>query len=219
MRKLLLLRPEPGLSASMARAGELGLEVIACPLFRVEPVAWAAPDPGHYDGLLLTSANAIRHGGSQLERLKALPVHAVGEATAKAARNAGFGVQTVGSGDVADLLAKLAPSQRLLHLVGEDHRETGGARVERIIVYRVAAVGEPALPPVEGLVAAVHSPRAGHRLAELVDDRSRTAIAAISQAAAEACGPGWEQVAVAETPDDNSLLALAAMLCHTSPPE
>ena len=45
MRKLLLLRPEPGLSASAERARAIGLDVIACPLFRVEPVEWAAPDP------------------------------------------------------------------------------------------------------------------------------------------------------------------------------
>ncbi len=45
MRKLLLLRPEPGLSASAERARALGLEVIACPLFRVEPVEWQAPIP------------------------------------------------------------------------------------------------------------------------------------------------------------------------------
>ena len=46
MRKLFVLRPEPGAVApapSGARA--LGLEVFACPLFRVEPVEWDAPDP------------------------------------------------------------------------------------------------------------------------------------------------------------------------------
>ncbi|HEY0629709.1 MAG TPA: uroporphyrinogen-III synthase, partial [Sphingomicrobium sp.] len=68
MRKLLLLRPEPGLSASAERARALGLEVICRPLFEVEPVEWASPDPAAYDGLLLTSANAVRHGGPELGR-------------------------------------------------------------------------------------------------------------------------------------------------------
>ena len=217
MRQLLLLRPEPGLSASAERARQLGLKVIACPLFRVEPVEWQAPDPANYDALLLTSANAVRFGGAQLETIKALPVHAVGEATAEAARSAGFEVASTGTGNVADLLATLPNELQLLHLAGENQRDIGGREIDRIIVYRSAAVDDPGIPVLDGLVAAVHSPRAAARLAELAQERYQTAIAAISEAAAEAAGTGWEQIEVAERPDDSSLLALAAMLCHTSP--
>ncbi|HET9355688.1 MAG TPA: uroporphyrinogen-III synthase [Sphingomicrobium sp.] len=219
MRKLLLLRPEPGLSASMERARAMGLEAIARPLFRVEPVAWQAPDPAQYDSLLLTSANAARHGGPELDKLAALPVQAVGAATAAAARDSGFIVQAVGETDLAELLVRLPPRLRLLHLAGEDHRAVDDPRIDRRIVYRSAIVGEPHLPSLEGLVAAVHSPRAGARLAELADARGTAVVAAISAAAAAACGSGWERVEVAETPNDNSLLALAARLCHTSSPQ
>lgn len=218
MRPLLLLRPEPGLTASSERATALGLDVVACPLFRVEPLAWEAPDASRYDALLLTSANAVRHGGMALANLKTLPVHAVGAATADAARDAGFRVETVGEGSVADLLANLPAEVNLLHLAGEDHRAPGDARVERIIAYRAAEVAQPPLPDLAGMVVAVHSPRAGRRLAELATERDRTSIAAISKAAADAIGQGWERIGVAERPDDASLLALAAMLCHTSPP-
>ena len=219
MRKLLLLRPEPGLSASVERASALGLEVIACPLFEVEPVPWKAPEPAEFDALLLTSANSVRHGGAELDRLKALPVHEVGVATATAAHEAGFSVETVGEGDIADLLSRVPPMLRLLHLAGEDHRATDDPRIERRIVYRSAAIAQPQLPSLEGLVVAVHSPRAGMRLAELAEIRGATGIAAISNAAADACGGGWEQVEVADRPNDNSLLALAARLCHTSSPQ
>jgi uroporphyrinogen-III synthase len=195
------------------------LEVIACPLFRVEPVAWEAPDPAQFVALLLTSANAVRHGGAELARLTALPVHAVGDATGAAARDAGFKVATVGDGDVASLLCGLPPRLRLLHLAGEDHRHIADDRIERRIVYRSASIAEPRLPPLNGLVAAVHSPRAGKRLAELAPVRKATAIAAISLAAAEACGTGWQRVEAAGEPNDNSLLALAASLCHTSSPQ
>ncbi len=217
MRKLLLLRPEPGLSASAARARELGLRTISCPLFRVEPVAWQAPDPVGYDAILLTSANAVRHGGPELEKLRGLPVHAVGPATAGDASRAGFRIEAVGSRDVVALLAGLPPGQRLLHLAGEDHRPIEGENVDRRIVYRSAAIANPGLPPLAGLVVAVHSPRAGKRLAELASRRDQAAIAAISEAAAAPCGSGWERVEAAVEPDDNSLLALAARLCHTSP--
>lgn len=215
MRKLLLLRPEPGLSASAGRARGLGIDVFCCPLFRVEPVTWDVPDATDYDALLLTSANAIRHAGPGLERLRQLPVHAVGRSTAEAAQAVGFSVETVGNSYVAELLATLPPELRLLHLAGEDHKETTDPRIDRRIVYRAAPIPDPGLPPLGGLVVAVHSPRAGARLAELAADRSATKVAAISEAAANACGIGWEQVEAAAEPSDNSLLALAALLCQT----
>jgi uroporphyrinogen-III synthase len=63
-------------------------------------------------------------------------------------------------------------------------------------------------------VALIHSPRAGRRFAELVDDRSRLAIAAISRDAADAVGGGWFSVEATDTPSDDALLALAARLCN-----
>lgn len=219
MRRLLLLRPEPGLSASMARARALGVEVIGCPLFRVEPVAWQAPDPSRYDALLLTSANAIRHAGPALGDLGALPVHAIGEATAAAARASGLRVATIGDRDIVDLLDRLPKGIALLHLAAQDHRRVDDARIDRRIVYRSAIIADPHLPSLEGLVAAVHSPRAGLRLGELAGRRDATIIAAISKAAADACGTGWERIDAADKPNDESLLALAASLCHTSSPQ
>jgi uroporphyrinogen-III synthase len=216
VRRLLLLRPEPGLSASLERARALGLDVISCPLFRVEPLDWDAPDPANYDALLLTSANAVRRAGPKLAQLAKLPVLGVGEATAIAARDAGLKVETVGSGNVEDLLATIPTSLRLLHLAGEDYRQVDDARIDRRIVYRAGAVLDPELPSLDELVIAVHSPRAGTRLAELSDDRSSATIAAISDTAAAACGEGWDEVSISAEPNDKSLLALAASLCHKS---
>lgn len=216
MRPLVLLRPEPGLSQSMARAQAAGLTAIACPLFAIQSVSWKAPEPSNYDALLLTSANAIRHGGKELATLSALPVHAVGDATAEAARQAGFTVASVGSGGVDALLATLAPGLRLISPGGED-RHVPPREVDMVTVYRAAAVADPELPTERDCVFAVHSPRAGARLAELAVERADATIAAISGAAAATCGPDWREIAVAERPDDESLLALAARLCQTSP--
>jgi uroporphyrinogen-III synthase len=220
MRKLLLLRPEPGLSVSVERATAMGLDVVSCPLFRVEPVDWVAPNSAGYDALLLTSANAVRYGGTGLEALRHLPVHAVGAATAAAARGAGFHVRSIGSGDLSDLLAGLPTSLKLLWLAGEDRREAQSREgIDIRIVYRSCPIEAPVLPSLEGMVVAVHSPRAGSRLAELAGSRAGTAIAAISAAAAEACETGWERIEIAGQPDDSAVLALAAMLCHTMPPQ
>ena len=220
MRRLLVLRPEPGASATGAKAREMGLEAVAAPLFAVEPLAWEAPDPASFDGLLLTSANAVRHAGDGLSKLRGLPVHAVGEATADAARDAGFDIAAAGDAGVERLLGSIEADLRLLHLCGEDrHEPEGPQEITTIPVYRAKAVDTPDLSAARGAVALIHSPRAGRRLAELVEDRSNIAVAAISRAAADAVGPGWQSVDVAEQPSDDALLALAARLCNKPPPQ
>jgi uroporphyrinogen-III synthase len=215
MRPLVILRPEPGASRTAAKAQALGLDVRLAPLFTIVPVPWTAPDPAEFDALVLTSANAVRHGGEELDKLRGLPVHAVGQATAALARAAGFRIASVGDGGSGQMM--LPAGQRLLHLAGRDHVGAGAMRV--IAVYEARAVDSP--PGIEQLrdcVVAVHSPRAGRRLAELVTERGRIAIAAISPAAAQACRTGWHQLRAADAPNDAVLLALAARLCETPPP-
>ena len=216
MRRLVVLRPEPGASATVERARALGLDAVAMPLFAVDPIAWEAPDLSQFDALLLTSANSVRHGGAGLEQLLGLPVYAVGEATAAAARDAGFEIAATGEGGVEQLLETIPAEARLLHLCGE-HR-TASAAAHAVPVYRSVA-----LPPsidlseIAGAVVAVHSPRGGLRLAELVDqaeiDRATVHVAAISNAAATAAGDGWAAREAADAPNEAALLALAARLC------
>lgn len=223
MRRLLVLRPEPGASATVERARALGLDAVATPLFEIEPVEWSVPDPSEFDALLLTSANAVRSGGEQLHRFRALPVHAVGAATAEAARNAGFTVATTGEADLDQLVASLQPQLKLLHLCGEHRKSPDHARqqITQLPVYRGRALAAPDLAPAGGCVVLIHSPRAGGRFAELAGsaglDRGSIAIAAISPAAAEAAGSGWERIEAAAAPTDAALLALAARLCNNRP--
>ena len=214
-RRLLVLRPEPAASATVARARRRGLDAFAVPLFQIEPVAWDAPDASRFDALLLTSANAVRHGGPELDKLRLLPVHAVGDATADAARSAGFAVASTGEAGVDALLDAIPADLALLHLCGEDRREPANARqqITAVPVYRAMETPAPHLR-AEGCVALIHSPRAGRRFAELMTNRGSIAIAAISRAAADAVGSGWESVAVAPTPTDDALLALAERLCN-----
>jgi uroporphyrinogen-III synthase len=222
MRPLAVLRPEPGATATCQSAREMGLQPLSIPLFKVEPVTWLAPDPAAFDALLLTSANVLRHGGSELLKLRGLPVYAVGEATAWEARAHGFSLSGVGTGGVDDLLGSIEPELRLLHLCGEERREPTAPRqaITSLPVYRAAELPSPDLALLAGAVAAVHSPRAAARLAELAAcstiDTSTIAVAAISREAARAAAGDWEQVVTAEEPTDGALLALAARLCNTS---
>src|SRR5688572_19197975 len=107
MRRLVIVRPEPGASATAQRARAIGLDALTMPLFKAEPVEWQVPDPGQFDALLLTSANAVRHAGAGLGRLRDLPVYAVGEATAAAARDAGFAIAASGDGGIERLLGSV----------------------------------------------------------------------------------------------------------------
>lgn len=221
MRPVLVLRPEPGASATIERARERGLSGIALPLFEIEAMDWAAPDPAGFDGLVLTSANAVRCAGEQLDALRGLPAYTVGEATAEAARKAGFSIAATGDAGVDRLLASIDPELRLLHLCGEDRRAPERPRqsITPIVVYRATPIEAPDLSAAEDAVALIHSPRAGRRFAELVRHRGTIAIAAISPAAANAVGSGWQTVEVADESTDDALLAVAARLCNNPPPE
>src|SRR4051812_49891863 len=130
MTRLLVLRPQPGADATLGKARALGLDTVAVPLFEIEPVEWQAPQAAGFDGLLLTSANAVRFGGEGLGELRGLKVYAVGEATAEAARAAGFDVAAVGDGGVDRLLGPIEPDLRLLHLCGAGRHETPDATPE-----------------------------------------------------------------------------------------
>ena len=221
MTGVLVLRPEPGAGMTVERARRRGIDAVAIPLFEVEPVRWQLPQAAMFDALLLTSANAIRHGGPQLQKLLGLKVYAVGERTAKAAKDAGFLIAHSGEAGIDRLLGSISGDLKLLHLCGVDRRLQDDAEqdITSIAVYRSRPVELPDLSLARGRIALIHSPRAGRRFAELVDDRSAISIAAISQAAADAAGEGWKIARAAEQPTDEALLALAARLCNKPDPK
>lgn len=221
MKPLLILRPEPAASATASKARALGLYPILAPLFEIVPLDWIAPGPHEQDALIFTSASAIRFGGDQLARLRAIPVHAVGAATAAAADEAGFKVVNVGRSGIDALLKTVEPGLRLLHLCGEDRVEPADrSRIARAIpIYRSRMHPGWAPERLENIVALVHSPRSARVFSRKVDevqaDRGAIAIAAISAAAVSAVGEGWRTVEIASAPGDDPLLALAARLCDT----
>jgi uroporphyrinogen-III synthase len=217
MRRLLVLRPEPGASATAERAAARGWTVIKSPLFEVRACDWSAPDVADQDAVMMTSANAARLGGKGLAGLIHLPLYA------EAARGAGFTDIRMGTGDGAALLQQAAADgvARLLHLAGRDHRDLSHAAVaiERRLVYRSDPTDmlsdEAAAVLNAGAIALLHSPRAASRFALLVREarivRAMIRIAAISAAALEAAGPGWAAAATARSPNDDALLAAAAL--------
>lgn len=132
-----------------------GHEAIIAPLrerVRLDPPWPDAP----YDALIATSRNAFA-GGPAPANLKSLPCFCVGEATALAAREAGFAkAEAAGenAGELAQqvLLRRLPSGARLFYLAGSPRRPeleitltAAGHRVQVLERYRMARV--PTLPP------------------------------------------------------------------------
>ena len=220
---VLAVRPQPGLSKTI-RAGEaMGLNIIGYPLFEIRARDWDCPGPDSIDALLIGSANAIRHGGGQLARLTGKPVHAVGEATARAARKAGFEVASIGVGGLQNVLDTLEGPLRLLRLAGEEHVELdppAGVAIDTRIVYHAAPLElpEPLRPLADlGLTVLLHSAAAArqfaHETRRLAMDRSRLSLVVIGPRVRQAAGEGWRAIHVAPEPSDAAMLEMVKEMC------
>src|SRR6185312_10636995 len=90
--------------------------------------------------------------GGKLDGFRGLPVYAVGEATARATRQAGLSVAAVGEADVERLLGSIEPDLKLLHLCGEDRRTPVevAQHITPVPVYRAKPVASPELDEAAG---------------------------------------------------------------------
>ena len=221
---VLILRPEQGANETADRAASLGLPSVLDPLFVIVAKRWSPPAPDNFDGLMLTSANTLRFGGAGLAQYTGLPVLAVGEATAEAARRAGFSVAITGNSNGADLLAALPFDHydRILRLTGKHHVMLPETRHEITSVQVYEAQNLPLGTKAQAALAQdnitlLHSPRAAHILREemgrLDISQQYTHLAVLSDAVAAAAGSGWKSISVAAKPIDDALLSIAARLC------
>jgi uroporphyrinogen-III synthase len=218
---LLIVRPKAGADATASRARDFGIDPLTLPLFQVEPLSWEVPDPAAFDAVMITSANALRFGGTGLQSLLDLPVYAVGAATAEAARNIGLYVAVTGANGAEQLLRAASDNgiKRLLWLAGEDHQN--GATPQQmsiaiVPIYRSAAISPPPLlAPVitSSMLVALHSVRAAKHFAAICDaqaiERKDIALVALSFPIASAAGNGWRDIRIAGAPDDHALLCAA----------
>lgn len=225
MVPLVVIRPEPGCTATVSAGQAARLDVRGFPLFAVSAQPWALTSPADHDALLLGSANAIRQAGPDLARLRALPVYAVGETTAEAARQAGFTIAAQGQGGLQAVLGQLDPAhRRLLRLTGADRialtLPAGVTMTERVVYASQAQPMPDALVALlrEPAIVALHSAEAAHHFAaECVRTglhRASLRLCALGPRIAAAAGDGWGEVAVAADTTDRALLALARQMCQ-----
>ena len=223
MTPIVTIRPAPGSEATVSTGDQYGLKVHAFPMFAIRPVEWSC-DPTGFDGLLLGSANAVRHGGEKLGDVRHLPAHCVGAMTAFAAKEAGFAVASTGAGGLQNVLDALPAPQRLLRLSGLDHvplEPPEGIEIETCVAYESAALPMPdtlAELAAEGPLVLLHSAIAAGHFAQECDrlgiDRTGISLASLGPRIKAAAGPGWRRSENAPQPSDAALLALARDMCH-----
>jgi uroporphyrinogen-III synthase len=226
--RVLITRPRER-ALELARALERrGDTPLIEPLLTIEPVAGIAPELDGVQAIVLTSAHAV---STLSAPARALPVFAVGNATAAAARRAGCSAVVSAGGAAADLARSIAAqcdpgAGALLHLSGEQVREelaadlaAAGFALRRQVVYRAVAADALAPATVEALAARqidavlLFSPRTARVFVELIGRHGlrepATGIAAIclSAAVAQPCRDiGWRVLHVAARPELGALL-------------
>jgi uroporphyrinogen-III synthase len=212
--------PEAERTAETLRAR--GADAIVAPLLQVRALAFDT-DLAGVQALLFTSANGAR-AFAQAAHARNLPVLAVGEATARAARKAGFINVAAGDSDANALAAlaraRLAPQAgKLVHI--------SGAHVAGDLVGAVAAVGFTAERRVAYQAAIVetlpgafstpldvvlfHSARAAAAfLGFAAPGAGRLTAACLSPVVADtASAAPWKKLIAAPEPTEAALIAAA----------
>ncbi len=229
--RLLITRPEEDAGPLAARLRELGHESLIAPMMRIDAVPGARVDLAGVQALLVTSANGARALAVATDD-RERPVLAVGDASAKAARAAGFRRVDSAGGDVEDLArlvaARLSPADgAVLHAAGSkvagdlSGRLTGaGFTFRRQVLYEAR--------PVAALGPRTEAALGGRRIDGVLFFSPRTAEIFVSLAAAAGLGEclgacvafclsravadragalTWAEVRVAALPDQDSLVA------------
>ena len=217
-RRIWITRARPEAEATAERVRALGLEPVVEPVLEIQPVG-EAPDLQGVCALAFTSRNGVR-AFAALTPERGLPVFAVGDATAEAAREAGFGDVASASGDVAalaDLIASrrdalqgqvfyAAPEEPAGDLVGA--LASHGVEARRQVVYRTVPA-EFSLP-ADIFAVLVHSAKAARRLAAhpamTPDDNSMVAICISPSAAEPLRYSGFRDDLVASAPNEAAML-------------
>jgi len=235
--RLLLTRgledAEPLALALQAR----GHQTLIDPMMSVEYMSVAGPDINTVQALLITSANGIRALSQQTwitdQWRDEIPVYAVGDASAQAARQSGFRSVTSASGDVDDLANLVIDNAsvnegRLLHIAGSKvagdlsgQLTEAGFHCQREVLYkalRCSSLSEQTRAAlsrgqIEGVL--FYSPRTADIFislaiaANIVETLQKVTVYCLSSAVAGKTGSvGWRKTEVCESPDQDSMIRL-----------
>lgn len=231
-RRLLVTRPGEDGRTLAALVETAGATAVIDPMLAIEPYPGPPLDLAGAQALLFTSANGVRAAAARTSE-RSLPAFAVGDATARAARAAGFADVRSAGGAVDDLAALVARScapeaGRLVHAAGTAIAGDLGAAlgasgftVERLVLY----VARPATTLAESTVRELYagtidavlffSPRTARSFARLVGQAgldaclgTMDALCLSAAVAAEARTAPWRAIRVAGRPEQTALIDL-----------
>jgi uroporphyrinogen-III synthase len=239
--RILITRPRDDAEPLVAELARRGFSGLVQPMLEIRMLEGPPLDLDGVQALLCTSANGVRATAARTSR-RDLPVLAVGDATARAARDEGFGQVESAQGDVESLarlvIARLDPAAgRLLHAAGSavagdlaGYLGRAGFHVERHVLYAAEPVTELGPDTSAGLYAGTidavlfFSPRTAQSFVKVVHkaglaDRLGEVVAlCLSEAVGTAVRTvNWRSIHVAVQPDQTALLDLLPLV-RRSPP-
>ncbi len=232
MTRALLLRAIEDGTRTAEKLRERGVDAVLSPVIEIAPTGVVAP-PGDYAALIASSAKGVEYAGAPYDAFKALPFHAVGAKTARAAKARGWRPQIVAGSAEAILpllLSHDASPTHFLYLAGRDRQaaleaglRAGGHRVTAVDVYEARAAralspqARSALEAGTIDVALHYSRRSAEIFLSLADAAGLAgklaglAHLALSPDVAAPLRAHGLDARVAATPDEAGLLALLAV--------
>ncbi|MHB8530153.1 MAG: uroporphyrinogen-III synthase [Caulobacteraceae bacterium] len=213
MKKVWVTRARPGAGGTARRLAARGFEPVVAPLLEVREFEVAVDLTG-VGALAFTSAAGVR-AFARRSAERSLTVFAVGDATARAARAAGFAEVASARGAVGDLAALIAArggefTGEVLHpSAAELAGSLAGARA--VAVYETRPAALPALLDRASLHAVLlHSPKAARLLAGILRSSPVSDLMAVclSRAVAAPLAPLPLEVRIAAKPHEEALLDL-----------
>ncbi len=229
--RALVTRPREDAEGIALQLARRGFEVLAEPLLRIEPLAGIAVPLCGAQAILATSANGVRALAAATAERR-LPVLAVGDASARCARDLGFSTVSSAGGDadglVALVKARLRPEAgALIHAAGtaiagdiSGALAAAGYDVRRTVLYRAETAASLSTTLVTALregtidLALFFSPRTAATFAHLAPlagvegDCGRTAAYCLSGAVAHRLRElPWRRLRIAAHPHQSALLA------------
>lgn len=225
---VLVTRPQPGAAETARRLADMGFQPVLAPVIEIVQLAPRLPPPGQLQAVLATSGNAV----AALSGHSALPLLAVGDATAAKARGRGFTVVHSAGRDaaaLAELAARICdPAGLPLLFASQQNQGRPLVRALRAAGFTVIHRSAYAARPVPVLPEPARAALAGHAVAAVLFFSPATARAfmalaaalpaelfaqvdalAISAPAAAPLAPlPWRRIRVAAAPNQDELLRL-----------
>lgn len=207
-----ITRTEPGAARTARAVADLGHRPVVAPVLARRDLPATLPP---HVAVAFTSAAAVEAYG-RLTPDRSAAVFAVGDATARAARDAGFASVRSAAGDgraLAGLIAADPPAALLWPRAAAPAFDlaaalSGAAPVASVPVYETRPVDPAPAPDFDAVL--IHSPSAARILAECLPPAAaagRLALALSPAVAAPLRGLPFAAVHVAARPDEAHLLA------------